>query len=344
MFVVLYDKDFKALGRWTTYPCSSWTLTKKAVEFDELTCVTRTIDNSKNAVFVGLHENDGSLVYMALCGKPTTAKGQTTIKAVDLRQIFSQKINVELSRFTQSYNQTPAELFSYLLGLPKSISLLGFTYDVDVTELNKNHVAWKTNSIETEDGICNVWSLLQASCSWYDCYIETNVDLIELKITFKVKVITELISFKMSDFSQTSIVNNSTVTNRVIVTDGTNKSEFILLSDDSIIDFATAKTDYQNQIIYPARVETIKTDKYSDAVKQGLQILYKNRFQSKVTIDSNCALGSILLKLDLNTFADIYGYNAADNSTSKRLPVMSITQSSGGTTKVSFGRLSEYWY
>lgn len=66
MFVVLYDKDFKALGRWTTYPCSSWTLTKKAVEFDELTCVTRTIDNSKNAVFVGLHEMMGHL-FIWLC-------------------------------------------------------------------------------------------------------------------------------------------------------------------------------------------------------------------------------------------------------------------------------------
>lgn len=346
MFVVLYDKKFKALGRWTTYPCSKWSLTRKAVEFDELTCSTRAMENSKNAVYVGLHNDDGSLNYLALCGKPTTAGGETKIKAVDLRQIFSQKLKIELSRFKQSYNQTVSELFRYLMSLPGTLDELGIDYQIDTTDLAEAGLSWKSNSIVTEDGIANVWKVLQGCCSWYNCYIESKVDLTVPSITFKVRVITELVSFKLSDFNQVNVVNDSTVTNRVITQkpDGSSKSVWALLSDDTVVSLATAKASYPSQIIYPARVETVEDNDLIEVIKKGLEILYRNRFQSKVTVDCNCAMGKVLTDLDLNAFADIYGYNAADNSTFKRLPVMSISKGDSGSIKVSFGRLSEFWY
>ena len=346
MFIVLYDKNFRALGRWTTYPCSRWSLTRKAVEFDELTCSTRAMENSKNAVYVGLHNDDGSLNYLALCGKPTTAGGETKIKAVDLRQIFSQKLKIELSRFKQSYNQTVSELFRYLMSLPGTIDEIGIQYQIDTTDIDEAALTWKENSIVTEDGIANVWTILQGCCSWYNCYVETKVDLTIPSITFKVRVIIDLVSFKLSDFNQVNIVNDTTVTNRVITqrTDGTSKAVWTLLSDDTVVNLDTAKASYPSLIIYPARTETIEDDNDAEAIKKGLEILYRNRFQSKVTVDCNCAMGKVLLNLDLNAFADIYGYNAADNSTFKRLPVMAIAKSDNGSTKVSFGRLSEFWY
>ena len=91
MFVALYDKNLVPLFKSvSTYPTTTWSLVRNAYEFDEVTIKTRVMDNSSKAVYVGLHNDDGSLKYLAHSGKPKTKNGETVINGTDIRQIFKQ--------------------------------------------------------------------------------------------------------------------------------------------------------------------------------------------------------------------------------------------------------------
>lgn len=346
MFACLYDKNFIALGSWATYACSTWSLTRKAYEFDELSITTRAIDNSAQGVYIGLHESDGALKYMAFCGKPTTHEGNTTIKAVDLRQIFKQKVVIDLISVATSGSNKLQQLYQYLLGLPLTLTSLGMTYTIDVSDVDQNPRIWNEDAILRTAEVGNLWDVIQAVNMIYDCYVLMEVNLAASTIVCKVKVIYKLISFKLSDFGKAKVINDTTVTNRVIAINTTNstKSYWYLLNDDTVLDEPTANIDWPELIIYPPRYETVEADNTADAVARALEILYANRFQCKVEIDSDSPMGYLLKQIDLSTFADVYGYNAADESTKKRLPVMHISEGSEGKIGVAFGRLTEYWY
>ena len=233
MFAVLYNKDLSALFRYrTTYPTTKWSLVRKAYEFDELSVTTKEIDNSSKAMYIGLHNDDGSLKYLAFCGKPSTKDGMSTYKGTDLRQIFKQQLALDLTNIgTSDGYETIDGVSVYLTRLQKiyrylinaciwSLSYNGFSSQgvqakVDVSDIGEHAPTWNENYIDRSPGISYVWDVLQAFNMMYDCYIETEVSIDEKIITFKVKRIYEEISFKLSDFNEAKVVNDTSVTNRV---------------------------------------------------------------------------------------------------------------------------------
>ena len=379
MFACLYDKNLKALGTWSTYATTKWSLTRKAYEFDELSVTTRAMENSLSAMYIGLHNDDGSLKYLAFSGKPTTKDGMTTYKGTDLRQIFKQQMRINLTGVGTSNIFDPSsgsllktklmQFYEYLLGLPLTLNFNGFSltapepedpYQIrfiidtsDLAEHPNNTLAydygWNESWIVRSDGIDNVWDVLQGFNMLYDCYIEFIINLTARTVTCKVKRIYNLISFKLSDFNESKIINDTSVTNRVIVRVKANDDDevglynntFYLLTDDTVVAEASANN---SNVIYPPRVETVFEDVAAEGIAIAVQKLMDNRFQGKVEINTDCAMGYLLQQIDLNTFADVYGYNAADNSTKRRLPVMYISEDQTGKKKVAFGRLQQYWY
>lgn len=335
MFVTLYNKKFEAIGSRTTYLCNSWTLIRKAYEFDEFTVKTKQIENSTSAIFVGLHEDKGTLKYMGLLGVPTTLAGITTIKAVDIRQILDQEVNIDLTLI-----KTVQELYEYLLSIPKTLNVLGATYKVDandVKELNLNE-----DTITRSKEIGNLWDTIQAVNMIYGCFVTSEVNFIEHVITLKVKRLTNVLNLKLEDFGEAKVMSDKTTVNRVVCTDGKTSYTFYLLNDDNILEARDVEA-FRDQIVYPRKIKTIEKEDINEAVSEGLKELYNNRFKEKVEIACENQLRYIFDKIDLDTYGDIYGYNSADDSTYKRLPVASISEDSNGKKKVTFGRLSPYW-
>lgn len=335
MFVTLYNKKFEAIGSRTTYLCNSWTLIRKAYEFDELTVKTKKIENSSSAVFVGLHEDKGALKYMGILGVPTTIAGITTIKAVDIRQILDQEVSIDLTAV-----HSVQELYEYLLGIPKTLNVLGAAYKVDANETKELNL--NEDTIDRSKEIGNLWDTVQAVNMIYGCFVSVEVNFVEHVITLKVKRITNVLSLKLEDFGEAKVMNDKTTVNRVICTDGKTSYTFYLLNDDSILE-ARDIGAFQEQIVYPGKIKTIEKEDINEAVSEGLKELYNNRFKEKVEITCENQLQYIFDKIDLDTYGDIYGYNSADDSTCKRLPVASISEDSNGKKKVTFGRLSPYW-
>lgn len=368
MFAVLYNKDLAALFRYrTTYPTTKWSLVRKAYEFDELSVTTKEIDNSSSAMYIGLHNDDGSLKYLAFCGKPSTKDGMSTYKGTDLRQIFKQQLAMDLTSIGTSdgyvtvdgesiYQTRLQQVYRYLLNscltsmVYNGFDSQGVTAKIDVSDIGEHAPTWHEEYLDRTPGIGYVWDVLQALNMMYDCYIEVEVSIDEKEVTYKVKRIYEEISFKLSDFNEAKVVNDTSVTNRVIIRVkrndvdddkyGSRYGTYFLYSDDTI---CTGVPD-TSKLIYPPRTETVLEETATKAVTKAIEKLMDSRFKGKVEINTDCAMGYILRRVGLNTFGKIYGYNSADNSTYRRLPIMSISEDDSGKVKVSFGRLSQFWY
>lgn len=347
MYYVLYDKDFNALGRRKTYPCSSWSLKRKANEFDELIAEGLAIDNSADAMYVGLHDeymrlgdmgafSVGTLKYIAFSGIPSTKDGKTKINAIDIRQIFNNDCVIDLTGVS-----TVTALYTELLTCLFDTGRNGYNYpgltilSPDVTACAS--ISWKVDTLVQSKEAGNVWKTLQAANSIYDCYIETVVNLADKTLQFAVRRITETLNIKLADFGLENVKKDSTTVNRAVCYAEGNyntRAVYYLQSDDTVVAEGSVNT---NKIIYPMVVKIFEKPTLAEAKSEGMKQLFKNRFKANVEIplDSAFALKT-LSGVGLNYYLNIAEY--------KTLPVMEIYEDSKGTKKLKAGRLEEYWW
>lgn len=345
MYYVLYDKDFKAIGKRKSYPVSSWSLRRKAFEFSELKIEGYPIESTDGACYVGLHEDRGSIKALMYSGVPKTESGKTVINAVDVRQILNCDAVIDLRTL-----DSVSGLYAYLLGLVNDeYNNIGVNITIDLEDLLINPIVFKEEAIERSKMVGNIWQTLQAVNAIYECYVDAVVDVAKKEIKFKVRVINEEINLKLSDFELPKVKNDFTTINRAVCLDrayeegtGGSKVVYYLLNDDTVVLEADAP---ESKIIYPPRMKVFIDDDIAKAKAQGIQELYKNRFKANVELSRSTKMGYLLDNIkDFNWKANIYGFNSDDNSNFKTLPVMEIYEDDKGIRKIKFGRLEEYWW
>jgi len=344
-FICLYDHSFKALGTWTQHVAKEWSLTRKAFEADDFTATCSDWGNSKNACFVGLHTPSGTLEYIAFCGIPVTKGKLTTVTGCDCRHVFNQDIHVCLNKQTTNGSYSILDcpsLFSYLLKgvfAENGISL-GIDYEIDVSDTG--FCAWNEAAIARESSISNIWDLIQKFNAVYNTVmtvewsVDSGTNVYSLK--FVVRRIYQSRALKLSDYDIVMKLNQNTI-NRVVASDGSTSVTYYLYNDNSV-----GMTFDSSKCLFPPRIFTIVDEDIDKAKAKAIEKLNDNRFQDRVTVDRTTKLGSTLSDLNFTYFGDLAGYNAADLSTSKRLPVSAVKTDSKGMNKIEFGRLSDYWF
>lgn len=360
MFIALFDKDFKSIGSRKTYPASKWSLTRRAFDMDGFTATCPQIERSARAVFVGLFEPKGRLKYLAFSGRPKDQGGLTSVIATDLRRVFMQKLVIRYDNFRT--NHVVSSWVSYLMNLPRTYhgSKLGLTYSVDVSEIAADEPAWKSDSIPEEKDVGSVWEELQAAMSRYGFTIEAEANITTDPstheqtgaIVFKCKTLGTTHPIKLSDFDAPRVMDDSTETNCCNATDGTNGHAFYILTeiatgDDVILEgyAATMAINAGTHVLRaPLKSETFVEEDLEKATAKAMAVLEKNRYKGKVEIQVNSTRGLGLQNATLHDRGLIYGYNSADDTTKKLLPVSSIKEDSSGSLTVCFGRLDDYYY
>lgn len=346
MYYSLYDKDFNALGVRKTYPCSSWSLARKANEFDELVIEGMAIENNDNAMYVGLHDEylqlgdmdtlaNGTLKAIALAGLPITADGKTKINAIDIRQLLNNDCVIDLTSIT-SVQGLYSELLTCLFDTDRNgYSNMGLTIiSPDLTETAQ--ITFKADALEATKAVGNVWKTIQAANSVYDCYVEVVVNFVEKTILFRVKHIINEISIKLEDFGISKTKRDTTKTNRAVCYAEGNyasRTVYYLQSDDTVVTEANITA---SKVLYPAVIEVFEEEALVDAQTKGIQKLYQNRFKSSVEVPLDNQMGYLLQGIDLTYMVDIYEY--------KTLPVMEVYEDSKGKNRIKLGRLEEYWW
>ena len=346
MYYSLYDKDFNALGVRKTYPCSSWSLAKKANEFDELVIEGMAIENDDNAMYIGLHDEyiqlgetgtlaNGTLKAIALAGLPTTEDGKTKINAIDIRQLLNNDCVIDLTSIT-SVQGLYSELLTCLFDTDRNgYSRMGITIiDPDLTETTQ--IPFKADAIEANKAVGNVWKTVQAANSVYDCYVEVAVNFVARTIRFKVRCIINSMSIKLEDFGVSKTKRDTTKTNRAVCYEKgsySNRTVYYLQNDDTVVTEANITA---SKVLYPAVFGVFEEDTLLEAQTKGIQKLYQNRFKSSVEVPLDNQMGYMLQGIDLTYMVDIYEY--------KTLPVMEVYEDSKGKNKIKLGRLEEYWW
>lgn len=342
-FCCLYDKDFKALGKWTSHLCSSFKLVKRAYDYDELEVECQGFENSKDASYIILHDKYGNPLYCAFCGIPTTKKNLTKIKAIDCREIFNQDIYLDFSILDSdgSYKyKTLGDLYTYLLKDCLSDYNIGVSYEIDTLEASI--LEWDEEKISRTKAIRNVYEMIQAVNNLYNCIVVPEVGVESATGTyylkFTVKRIVNTIPIKLSDYgAETS--QNSNIINRIVCISGSQKQILYLQKDNTI-----SSTYVEDNALLPPRIETIEKDTLEEAISDGYSKLADSMYKDRVKINLNTKNGERLKNVDLTYFADISEYNPADTNSVKRLPVYAISIDSSENKTIEFGRLSTYWF
>lgn len=356
MFYVLYDKNFKSIGRTrSTYPVNTWKWTRRAFEFDELTIEGMKFKNMDGAMFVALQEDRGTIRAVALSGIPSVSVTTAKINAIDPRRMLDTEALIDLERqFTGL-----TALYAYLISIVfdtysmKQVSSSKYILSggnpfseiiIDCQSLYDNHVNVQTDAIVAEQAIGNVWNTIQSINAVHGTALLASIDIVAKALTFKVVVITDEININLEDFGTKKVVRDSLYTNRVICYNKEHSSRevYYLTQEDQV--FSQNAVDFE-KIQYPIQTKIFEADDISEARAEGLKELYNNRFKCNVQIDAtSSAMGDLLKGLSFSTQANIYAFNSEERGVFKTLPLMEIAEDSNGNYKVTFGRLNNYWW
>lgn len=351
-YVCLYDHTWKALGKWSQHIAKSWSVNRKAFELDEFSVECQGFENSKNACFVILHGPTGQVKYASFCGIPFTKNGITHITGIDCRNIFNQEIIVDYDKRKSGggyYSDSVMSLFEYLMNqvlVDNGIkSQLGIEYVLDLDDLSFMSGDWVEDYIVRTAEVRNVWKELMAACHAYNVVITTSVQVDSENNVYKLKfkVAREIYErrIKLSDYDVVMQLNQNIV-NRAIYcssADPATKYRLFLYNDNTI-----GTTYDADKVVFPPVTQTFMEDDIDEARVNAYQALNDSRYKDRVTIDLNSKLGSTLRDLDFTFYGILVGYNPADESSDKKLPVCGLYEDHEGQKKIQFGRLSEYWF
>jgi hypothetical protein len=328
---------------------------------DSFTATCAEIENSALAVYVALFDEKGKLKYLALSGRPKNESGLTKITAMDLRRVFLQKCWIQYSSYQSS--PTVKNWVSYLLNRPIAISggYLGISYSVDLIDFDTNAVSWISGSIASADSAGDLWEELQAAMMRYGFVLsvegnittDSGTNKTTGSITVKAKVLSGTYSIKLSDFDTARVMDDSTDPNRAIArsTDGMSQIEYWIFyykdgSEKVIEKNAGLSLMSGNSNIflhYPACYEIYVEDDFNKACSEAQNEMEKNRYKGSVELQLDTSLANQLRSANLWSQGLIYGYNSADDSSAKLLPMMSITEDDKGSMSCVFGRLDDYF-
>lgn len=350
-YITLFDKNFKALGSneqfvATQHVTKSWSLKRRAYEFDDFSVTCRGFRDSKNACFVGLFSDQGKLQYLCFCGIPTTQNELTTITGIDCRNIFNQTLPVNLA---SSKITSLKSLYSFLLTTALGNINVGISYDVEFDDISNETWTDAGQYIERTLNVRNIWELIQSANAMFDTIVVTSWKVDEetnsYRLIFRVKNIHDTYKIKLSDYN-VRMTRTNNVTNIAIAAtkDFTQSMIYYLTNDNQVLEVTTDQGIDSEKALFPPKIETYVGDTIDEAIVEAKQALYDNRFKDRVIIDCNSVLGKRLTSIDLDCFGELVGYNPSDSDSVKKLPVSAIEEDSKERKKIEFGRLSEYWF
>lgn len=351
-YVCLYDHSWQALGKWSQHLAKSWSINRKAFELDEFQVECQGFENSKNACFAVLHGPTGQVKYASFCGIPVTKNGLTQITGIDCRSIFNQEVLVDYNKRKSNgnyYVDSVSSLFEYLMSqvlIDRSIkSTLGIDYTLDLDDLSFMSEDWDEDYIVRTAEVRNIWKELMAACHCYNVVITTSVQIDSESNVYKLKfkVAREIYErrLKLSDYDVVMRLNQNIVNRAIYCTEDTPTTQYYLyLYNDN-----TIGTSYNaNKALFPPVVQTFMEETIEEARAAAYEALNDSKYKDRVTIDLNSKLGSTLKDMDFTYYGILVGYNPADESSDKKLPVCGLYEDHEGTKKIQFGKLSEYWF
>lgn len=306
MIAIFLDKDFKGLQNNASLVVdkNNFKLIKRPIETNTFSCYCEAFTEDIQPTFVIIKDDLGrNVLYSALAGVPEiTQNNKTRINASDLKTLLSSDVILDYGVYTSSNT----------IG-----DVLGYIFTSWNNQVNKNTINYEVVYINNADEIelnyvlpaegQNVYDALEEVQSYltaYNLYIDTEIDLINKKVVFKIgklmldDVVQNIKLWEydkknygkwVADINETQgyYVNGETWT--------TNNIVWILTKNNEI----TANTTDRD--IYPIKRRIyISNTSLEEATKDAVVALYNSRYNENIEIPS---LG---LKASFETKYNIY--------------------------------------
>ena len=187
MIASFYDKDFKGLQNNASLVIAkdSYSLTKRPVEMDSLTCTCEPFTEDIQPTFLVIQDNKGGYVYGCLAGIPELNEdNQTEINGTDLKSMLYSDIILDTS--ANSYT-TANDYITFIFNQWKE-QVNQNSFNVELVFNNNVETIALTDlkpAIEEKD-VYNAYDELSQYLKYYDLYIEGSLDLVNKKVIFTI--------------------------------------------------------------------------------------------------------------------------------------------------------------
>lgn len=301
MIVTFYDETFNGLQNNASLVIdnASYSLTRRAVDLDELKCTCEAFTENIQPTFVVIKNDRGNYVYGALAGVPQlTEDNQTKITASDLKTMLKADVLLDLSQEFSDVNAFLEHVFSKW---NEQVTQGSFTCELVFND-NVGTIAFEFLAPAAETwAVYDAWEDIFAPyLKYYGLFMVAELDLVAKKVVFRIgismyrDVTVKLWEWGIYDYGKWVADVNETQgyvlnTTMKMLTAGT---RWILTSQNKITN------DSSNRDIYPIKrritfketddtseVEALKTEADTEALKELVESMYQENIEIEGLLD-----------------------------------------------------------
>lgn len=299
MIVTFYDETFNGLQNNASLVIdnASYSLTRRAVDLDELKCTCEAFTENIQPTFVVIKNDRGNYVYGALAGVPQlTEDNQTKIMASDLKTMLKSDVLLDLSQEFSDVNTFLEHVFSKW---NEQVTQGSFTCELLFND-NVGTIAFDFLAPAAETwAIYDAWEDIFAPyLKYYGLFMVAELDLVAQKVVFRIgismyrDVTVKLWEWGIYDYgkwvadvneTQGYVLNKAETDHEKQLTAGT---RWILTSQNEITN------DPSNRDIYPIKrritleetddsseVKALKTEADTEALKELVESMYQENIE-----------------------------------------------------------------
>lgn len=331
MYFVLYDRFLKTIGE--TYVVESWSRTRRAVDFDDLSVVGEKIPQSANPFLVVVNDRKGKQMFSGLASTPIIDEKQkkTSISLKDYATMFNTEIIVNWGNFSGEFLSDYLSFVFETWLSQTDVGFPGILLDAsNVSNIPLEHEYTVGTGIES----VSMSSLIFGALNFYDLYYTTELSLSKKTITFCFcPAFQKTISIRLKDFNIDTVEKSFGAYNRVSVYDSLyNKVEEWALTEDNKV----VKLPSKAPLLYPAKNRNFisQGEDISSARYDALVSLSGNRYQENIDLAVHANRSAV----DLSTVDFSYGVDVyTEDGFYRNLPVGEIETDSAGKNIVRLG-------
>ena len=336
MFITFYDNQFRALQNNASLNVGTYTIRRRAVDFDDFTCISEPFIEDVNPTFVVFSDDRGRYVYSAFAGIPTLDKNnQTSLQASDLKTIFNNDIVSSFGTFTYLKDY-------FLQVLSEFITQVNPGFSIEFEQSRIQDVLMTDLLPPSEMKVYNIWEeLIVPYLKYYDCYMESKIDKANKKVVFTIgKINARTVSLRLWEFGiknfGKAIVSVNETTGVVKLNDGLHyTSSYILRSDNTIT------TNSENRDLFPVKkkvyfkeIDDVNklSETLAEARVEALKALVEARYLERLEINPNN-----IKSFEEASFSTQFALYTEKGKFYKNLPLGEIIESDKGEKKLVIG-------
>lgn len=327
MYITFYNEDFKPLSDNSSLAIETFSLSKRAYDLNEFTCVCEPIDLKVYPFFAVIRNDKGKDWYYCLAPIVTrTSDNKSQVVARDLKGLLNSECFLPERGI---YNKDRLKYYiDDIFTAWKNTDFYGFAKITFDTSDLANYEAPEAIFAPLEAGFYNAFELLKKAMAYYEIYIDTKIDIATQTLTFIVKRNGEkLENVHLEDYGIVEFNKSAPAFTIAVAStnDFTIQEKWYLNSDGEI------QGSGSSEMVLPSCVKSFLADTIDSARVEAILALAEERNQEAIELE--VSKNDRLYDIGFDTRINVY-YNKTYYDT---LPIGQITDNEKGERKITLG-------